>query len=79
MGEFGFPRAHGDGARFAGFCVDALAYAGEKDRAIAEVERLLMVPWGLNVYQVSAELRPLHDMPKFKQLLDDPKNNAPLY
>ena len=67
------------GATYAGICVSALAYGGEKERALAEVERLLMVPWGLNVHQASVELRPLWDMPKFKELISDPKYNAPLY
>ncbi|MGA2015839.1 MAG: TIR domain-containing protein [Opitutaceae bacterium] len=59
-------------------CALALAWAGEKDRALAEVGRLLRVPFGLNVYSTRVEFRPLRDDPRFKALVADPKVNDPL-
>jgi hypothetical protein len=49
-----------------------------KDRALAEIERLLHVPWGMNIYVARASFRPLHDEPRFEELVPDPKNNEPL-
>ena len=62
-------------------CAQIFAWVGEKDKAIAELTRLLRVPYGANVHN---ELHdpgwlPLHDDPRFKALLDDPKNNEPLF
>lgn len=59
-------------------CALALAWIGENDRALAEIKRLLHVPWGLNMYTARAWFRPLHDDPRFKALVSDPKNNEPL-
>jgi tetratricopeptide (TPR) repeat protein len=64
-------------------CALALAWIGEKDRALAELERLLhgtngVYPyWGVNIYQCRASWRPLQDDPRFKGLVSDPKNNEP--
>lgn len=58
------------------------AWTGDKDRAIAELARLLRVPgFGLNVHYLrrSAWFTPLRGDPRFEALLDDPKNNAPLF
>jgi TolB-like protein/cytochrome c-type biogenesis protein CcmH/NrfG len=59
-------------------CAIALAWIGEKDRALEEIGRLLHVPFGLNVNSVRPWFRPLHDDPRFKALVDDPKNNDPI-
>jgi|CZKI01.1.fsa_nt_gi TolB-like protein/Tfp pilus assembly protein PilF len=59
-------------------CAVALAWMGEKDRALAEIERLLRVPWGLNVYATRVSFRPLRDEPRFKALAADTTVNGPL-
>ena len=59
-------------------CALALAWIGEKDRALAEIERLLHVPWGLNVYSIRGAFRPLQDDPRFKALVSDLRNNDPI-
>jgi hypothetical protein len=64
-----------------------LAWVGEKDRAIAEVARLLRIPYGVNVRAArngagnhwGGSLKPLLDDPRFQALLADPANNAPLF
>ncbi len=58
-----------------------LAWAGDKDQAIAEITRLLKVPSELNVHMMkySVEWLPLAKDPRFQALLEDPRNNAPLY
>ena len=71
------------GARNAGLCASALAYVGEKDRALAEFERLLRVPFGTNAVLDrgiwNGSWKPLRDDPRFQALINDPKNNAPLF
>ncbi len=70
-----------DAAALAG----ALAWCGEKERALAEFERLLHVPFGTNIYRdrgygyQSGSWKPLRDDLRFKALLADPKNNEPLF
>ena len=59
-------------------CTFALAWIGERDQALAEIERLLHVPDGLNIYQARTHFRPLHDDPRFKALVSDLRNNDPL-
>jgi len=58
-----------------------LAALGEKDQALAEIARLLRIPRGANVHELrhSVDWRPLQDDPRFQALLNDPKNNAPLF
>ncbi len=57
------------------------AWTGDKDRALAEVARLLRTPFGLNVNTIRIEplWLPLRGEPRFEALLADPKNNAPLF
>jgi len=58
-----------------------LAYLGEKDRALAELARLLRTPYGENIYvaRASPTWFPLHGDPRFEALVHDLKNNAPLF
>ena len=59
------------------------AWTGDKDRAIAELARLLRLPGlpQINVHYLrrSARYTPLGGDPRFEALLNDPKNNAPLF
>jgi TolB-like protein len=57
------------------------AWTGDKDRALAEVARLLRTPFGLNVYSIRTDPRwlPLVGDPRLEALLNDPQNNAPLF
>jgi hypothetical protein len=57
-----------------------LAWLGEKDRALAELARLLRTPWGENIYlaKFGAHWFPVRGDPRFEALVNDPKNNAPL-
>jgi len=58
-----------------------LAWTGEKDRALAELARLLRTPFGENIYnaRVNPGWWPLHGDPRFEALVHDEKNNAPLF
>ncbi|MBS0663334.1 MAG: hypothetical protein JSR48_08710, partial [Verrucomicrobia bacterium] len=58
-----------------------LAWTGDKDQAIAELARLLRKPGMLWVPVMKWEpsYYPLHGDPRFEALLNDPKNNAPLF
>ena len=70
------------GEQISALYASALAYVGEKDRALAEFERLLHVPFGTNAILDrgiwSGSWKPLRDDPRFKAQLPDPKNNEPL-
>ncbi len=57
-------------------------WTGDKDRAIQEYARLLRVPFsGLNVHEMKHDpaYAPLCGDPRFEALLNDQKNNAPLF
>ncbi len=58
----------------------SLAWLGDKDAAIGDLDRLLHVPFGENIYvaKYSAGWFPLRGDPRFEALINDPKNNAPL-
>lgn len=57
-----------------------LAWAGDKEQALAEFSRLLHVPYGTNVYgdRFDPGWIPIRDDPRFKALLADPANNEPI-
>jgi TolB-like protein/Flp pilus assembly protein TadD len=58
-----------------------LAWCGEKDRAIAELARLLRTPYGENIHNAKASCYwlPLHGDPRFEALVNDEKNNTPMF
>jgi TolB-like protein/Tfp pilus assembly protein PilF len=58
-----------------------LAWVGEKDRALAELARLLRTPFGENIYfaKTSPGWLPLRGDPRFEALVNDPKNNARMF
>jgi TolB-like protein/Tfp pilus assembly protein PilF len=58
-----------------------LAWLGDKDAALAELARLLRTPYGENIYAAKYGLNwfPLRGDPRFEALVNDPKNNAPLF
>ncbi len=57
------------------------AVVGEKDRAIAELTELLRIPSQVNIHEL--KVMPvyfnLRGDPRFEALVNDPKNNAPLF
>lgn len=58
------------------------AWNGDKDRAIADYARLLRVPnRRLNIHEIkrSPVYAPLRGDPRWEALLNEPKNNAPLF
>ena len=71
-----------NGAVFSVSFAAVLAWTGDKDRAITECARLLHVPGSsLNIFNLKhgALFLPLQGDPRFEALLNDPKNNAPLF
>lgn len=74
-----------EGPQLAATFASVLARVGEKDRALAELRRLLRTPYGGNVHELRHGLgdfvswQPLRGDPRFEALLDDPQNRAPLF
>jgi TolB-like protein/Tfp pilus assembly protein PilF len=71
-----------DGASYAVYRAAVYDGTGEKEKALAEYTRLLRVPSvvGLNVHEMKRDsLSALRGDPRYKALLNDPKNNAPLF
>lgn len=70
-----------DGARFSEWLADLALMMGDKERALAEYTRLLHRPSRVNVHYLRTVqfYAPLRDDPRFQALINDPKNNAPLY
>jgi hypothetical protein len=71
-----------DGYR-AGAKAVQLAAIGRKDEALAEVARMLSFPnlylWSVTVLRHFLSWRALQGDPRFEALLNDPKNNEPLF
>jgi hypothetical protein len=60
----------------------AHAMVGDKDRALAELARVLRIPSARNaphLVRVDPYLLALRGDPRFEALLNDPANNAPLF
>jgi TolB-like protein/cytochrome c-type biogenesis protein CcmH/NrfG len=66
-----------DGPGRSAWRAKILAWAGDKEVALAEFSRLLHVPYGTNVYgdRFDPGWLPLQGDPRFQALLADPKNN----
>ena len=58
-----------------------LWFAGKHDEALKEIARLVRTPWGLNVnvMRLSLQWAPLRKDPRFMAIINDPKNNEPLF
>ena len=73
------------GPRIATDVAFVYAWTGDKDRAITAYARLLRVPVHLlasinvHIMRLSPEFAPLRADPRFEALLNDPKNNEPLF
>jgi TolB-like protein/Flp pilus assembly protein TadD len=60
------------------------AWTGDKDQAIRELEHLVTVPGGIdtkisNLGRGSGGLAPLRGEPRFEAIINDPKNQRPLF
>jgi TolB-like protein/Flp pilus assembly protein TadD len=74
------------GPLYAAAFAQILAWTGDKERAFGELARLLRTPVGLDGIRVNVHAArvdpgwlPLRGDPRFEALLNDPKNNAPLF
>jgi tetratricopeptide (TPR) repeat protein len=66
-------------ANYLAYCHDL---AGDKERALAEYQRQINIPSTidlLNVHELKRTPSTLRGDPRFEALLNDPKNNAPLF
>jgi tetratricopeptide (TPR) repeat protein len=70
-----------DGPSVRTFLIWVYALTGDKDRAIAEVARTVQTPNLFSVHRIwnDAACFSLREDPRFKALINDPKNNAPLF
>jgi tetratricopeptide (TPR) repeat protein len=62
--------------------LQVMIVCGRHEEALDEIERLLQIPWGgLNVYALREQIlyHSLKDLPRFTAIIDDPRNNAPLF
>ena len=75
------------GPSFTANLAAVYAWNGDKDRAIAEITRLLRIPTSgdgvsaINIHalRVTPQFFPLRGDPRFEALLKDPKNHEPLF
>jgi len=77
------------GPSFTANLAAVYAWIGDKDRAIAEITRLLRIPThsagdlvsviNIHALRFSPQFFPLRGDPRFEALLNDPKNHAPLF
>jgi hypothetical protein len=83
MGVLPVSRDALDGINFTlRYAAQVHAYIGKKDQALAELAQLMRAPGrGNSVASVRANpwLKSLHGDPRFEALLDDPKNQDPLF
>jgi len=70
-----------DGVSYAAFRANTYDMTGEKEKALAEFARLLRTPATafVNVHEWKRGYSTLHGDPRFETLLNDPKNNQPLF
>jgi len=70
-----------DGVNNAAFRALDLDWLGEKEQALAEYARLFRTPclYVINVHEMKRRHSTLRGDPRFEALLNDPKNNAPLF
>ncbi len=77
-----YPESGGTiGAAISVARASVLALTGDKDRAIEEIARLLRTPSTLNIHVLKLDLSyaSLRGDPRFEALVNDPKNNQPLF
>jgi hypothetical protein len=70
-----------NGTAVAQECAMALTWLGDKDAALAEIERLVKKPAGPNGWQLRHWLLwlPLRGDPRFEAIANDPKNDEVLF
>jgi len=70
-----------DGPNYRYFYASVCAMTGDKDQAMAELSRLILVPQLNSVALIRTDpaLVNLHGDPRFEALLKDPRNNTPLF
>ena len=70
-----------DGPTYRYVLAQIYALTGDKERAIAELARLLRAPGNFSVaaFRVDPSFTKLRGDPRFEALLNDPANNQPLF